>query len=268
MNILFSYQDGDFSLTHSRTEQPDPSTFRMHTHPKIELLYFEKGRGIFRAEGNEYSLESGDLLVLQPAESHYITPSSKHLYERKVLHFSADTLHAVDPDGQLLRCVFNRKPGRSNLYRAKDFTGGSCAPFFDRMLSSFGDTRVNIFAGLIPLLAEMSQIQQTRAEDLQNDTQISRIIRYINNNLEKPLSLDGLCETFYLSKPQLCRLFKSATGTTAWQYITTKRLIRAVQKIEAGEKPTSVYAQCGFSDYSNFYRAYIKHFGHAPSEHL
>ena len=266
MNTLFSYGDGDFSLTHSRTEQPDPATFRMHTHPKIELLYFEKGRGIFRAEGNEYSLESGDLLVMQPAESHYITPNPKYAYERKVLHFGADTLRAIDPEGQLLRCVVNRKPGKGNLYRAKDFTGGSCAPYFDRMLSPFGDTRVNIFAGLIPLLAEMSQIHQTRTEDAPNDTRISQIIRYINANLEKPLTLDGLCEDFFLSKTQLCRLFKEATGTTAWQYITTKRLMKAVQKMDAGEKPTHIFAQCGFSDYSNFYRAYVKHFGHAPGE--
>lgn len=271
MSTFFSYGDKDFSLSHTLTEQPDPSSFHMHTHANAELYYFVKGRGVFRIEGSEYPLESGDLLVMQPTESHLIVPNPKYPYERKNLHFNAEVLRCIDPNCQLLSSILSRKPGKHNVFKAGDFLGGSCEHYFDAMMSTIGDPRVNIFAGLIPLLNEMHQIHLRRCEEDESDidTVEYRVIRYINKNLTRPISLDDICDTFYLSKTQLCRLFKDATGTTVWKYITTKRLVRARQLIEAGENPTHIYAsQCGFSNYSSFYRAYVKHFGCAPTKNI
>ncbi len=267
MSTLFSYSDKDFSLSHSLTELPNPSEFQIHTHAQAELYYFVRGRGVFRIEGNEYPLESGDLLVMQPTESHLILPNPKYPYERKDLHFNTEALRSIDPEGKLLQAVLNRKPGKHNLYKAGDFPGGS-GRYFECMMSPHGDARMNILAGLIPLLNEMQHIHKTRSEDdSASDTMEYRVIRYINKNLSQPISLDDICSKFYLSKTQLCRLFKDATGTTVWKYITTKRLIRARQLIDAGENPTHIYAsQCGFSNYSSFYRAYVKHFGCAPTK--
>jgi len=269
MSIIFSYSDKDFSLSHSLTELPDPSIFHMHTHAKAELYYFVRGRAVFRIEGNEYPLESGDLLVMQPTESHLIVPNPKYLYERKNLHFNTDILRLIDPNGELLLPILDRKPGKLNLFKASDFLSGSSEHYFDTMMAQDGDPRVNIYSGLIPLLNEMRRIHLSRTEEeiTAIDTTEYRVIRYINKNLVNPICLDDICEKFYLSKTQLCRLFKDATGTTVWKYITTKRLIRAKRLIEAGENPTHIYTtQCGFTNYSSFYRAYVKHFGYSPTK--
>lgn len=266
MSIIYSYSDYDFSLSHTFTEHPDPNAFPMHTHEKAELYYFVRGKGVFRIEGSEYPLESGDLLIMQPTESHLIVPNSKYPYERKNLLFNIDVLSAIDPDKQLLQSYLNRIPGKQNLFKAKNFAGGSCEHYFDAMMSKSGNPRVNIFAGLIPLLNEMYQIHINRDYDDKTDTIEYRIIRYINKNLTDPISLDEICNKFYLSKTQLCRIFKDATGTTVWKYVTTKRLMKAKQLIDSGENPTHIYAtQCGFSNYSSFYRAYVKYFGCAPT---
>lgn len=269
MSTIFSYNDKDFTLSHSLSDFPDPSAFHMHTHAKAELYYFVRGRAVFRIEGSEYPLESGDLLVMQPTESHLIIPNPKYPYERKNLHFNTESLRLIDPNGQLLLSVLDRKPGKHNLFKSEDFIGGGSEHYFDCMMAQDGDPRVNIYAGLIPLLNEMRRIHLSRTEEESTaiDTTEYRVIRYINKNLVNPISLDDICNKFYLSKTQLCRLFKDATGTTVWKYITTKRLIRAKQLIEAGENPTHVYAtQCGFTNYSSFYRAYVKYFGCAPTK--
>lgn len=270
MSTFFSYRDKDFSLSHSLTEAPDPSTFHMHTHQSAELYYFVRGRGVFRIEGSEYPLESGDLLVMQPAEAHLIVPNPKYPYERKNLHFNADVLRVIDPEGHLLSAILDRKPGKRNLFKSMEFSGGSCEHYFDCMMAESGNSRINILAGLIPLLNEMVAIAKSTAgedSDTETDSVEYRIIRYINKHLQQDITLDSICSKFHLSKSQLCRLFKESTGTTVWKYITTKRLIKARQLIEAGESPTQIYSSaCGFNDYSSFYRAYVKHFGTAPSK--
>lgn len=268
MSHLYKYADGDFDLGHTLSPVPNPSDFKLHTHSQAELYYFCGGSGVFHIEGSDYTLEPGDLLVMQSAEAHYIELDTSQPYERKVLHLNTASLRAIDPKGILLRPLLDRKPGKNNLFKSCQFRGNSCEHYFDTMLLPGEDPRVNIYAGLIGLLHELNRIRMQNADaaETAQDTTAYRIIRYLNKNLDTPITLEDICHRFYISKSQLCRIFRAATGTTVRQYLTIKRLVKARQRIEAGERATHVYLQCGFNDYSSFFRAYSKHFGHSPSE--
>lgn len=268
MSDFYSYTDQDFSLSHTLTANPNPEHFFLHTHAKAELYYFIKGSGSFHIEGSAYQLEPGDLLLMRPTESHYIEVDTRQPYERKVLQFNMDSLKLLDPSGCLLAPLLDRKAGKLNLYKPHRFRGGSCEHYIHTMMSAEPDPRVSIFAGLVPLLHELCGIQtQLKAEpDTEPDSVEYRILRYLNKNIDKQISLDDICQKYYISKSQLCRVFRSCTGVTVKQYLTVKRLVKAKQLIDAGQKPTHIYTQCGFNDYSSFYRAYHKFYGISPAE--
>ena len=88
---------------------------------------------------------------------------------------------------------------------------------------------------------------------------------YVNAHLFEPLSLNDLGRAFARSTSQLGRVFREATGTSLWDYVVMKRLLSARAMLQRGETAVRAAAACGFSDYSAFYRAYRKRFGHAPS---
>jgi AraC-like DNA-binding protein len=67
-----------------------------------------------------------------------------------------------------------------------------------------------------------------------------------------------------MSVSQLERVFKQATHSSVWHYITLKRLAAARERIESGSSATDASLECGFGDYSSFYRAYVKEYGRAP----
>ena len=255
------------SGAHTLTEQPDPNNFRLHTHPRAEIFYFIRGGGIFHIEGSAYPLEPGDLVVMQPAESHYIELDCTQPYERIMIHFDMSVLEPVDPQGMLLSPLLNRPPGKQNVYKSFQFRGGSSEHYFETILSPEPDPRVSLFAGLVPLLHELRAIQscQAREPEVAADTVAYRILRYLNDNLTKAITLQDVCRQFFISRSQLCRIFREATGVTVKHYLTVKRLVYARQRIEAGEGATHVYLECGFNDYSSLYRAYMKYFGTAPS---
>lgn len=267
MSAIYEYSDNDFGLSHTLTPQPDQAHFILHTHAKAEIYYFVKGSGVFHIEGSAYPLESGDLLLMQPTESHYIELDLTQSYERKVLHFNMEALASIDPQGHLLAPLLSRRPGKQNLYKSHRFRGGSCGHYFDTMMTSSPDPRTSIFAGLIPLLHELCRIQTDpdNDPDAAPDSVEYRILRYLNKNIEKPITLQDICQRFYISKSQLCRVFRGATGVTVKHYLTVKRLVRAKQLIDSGEQATHVYLKCGFNDYSSFYRAYVKYYGEAPT---
>ena len=261
MATLFSYKERDLHLSHTLTEAPKPDGFRMHNHTTMELYCFLQGRGVYHIEGSEYILEPGDVLIMHPSESHYIDLDCSVPYERIVLNFGEDFLLTVDPEGWLLRPFRDRPAGKFNLYKSGDFPA-----LFGAMLQTEGNTRINILCGLLPLLRRICHLWHSRTEDEDGETTEYRIIRYVNRNLTRALTLDEVCEKYYISKSQLQRLFKKATGTTLWRYVTVKRLAMARQLLESGEQPTHIYTRCGFADYSTFYRAYVKAYGTAPTQ--
>ena len=268
MSVLYRYVDDDFRLSRTFSSTPDPLRFPLHTHPSVELFYLIKGAGTFHIEGSAYPLEIGDLLIMQPAESHYIELDPTQPYERIVLHFDFDVLKAIDPAGYLCSPFLSHAPGKQNLYKSYRFRFGSCAHYFDTMMTAGSDPRVSIFAGLVPLLHELCGIHTSCSEDVNSvpDSIAYQIMRYLNENIDKPISLSDICRTFYISRSQLCRVFHKSTGVTVKSYLTAKRLVKAKQLIDAGAHATHVYPQCGFSDYSSFYRAYVKHYGCAPTK--
>ena len=266
MSVIYQYEDENFSLFHRIDEHPNVTQYTMHTHNNVEVYLLLAGHGIFHIEGSSYPLSPGDVLVMRPAESHYIELTADVPYERVVINFDVNAFAGIDPENRLIQPILNREAGRHNQYKAFAFHGGSCMDYWQTMMAPTGEPYVNLLAGLIGLLREVHNIyfdqkdQETAADMLEY-----RIVQYINDNLREPLTLEDICKQFFISKAQLCRLFRKTTATTVWQYITVKRLVLARQLLEQGESPTKLYTQCGFNDYSTFYRAYVKHYGCAPA---
>ncbi len=270
MRFYGSYSDEDVRFHCLIDRQPDPAAFRMHTHDFCELFCFLSGQGVFRIEGSEYALEPGDILVMRSTEAHCIEPDPSQPYERMAVHFRRTLLEGIDPDGLLLSSFYSRDAGRFNRFRDVDFPDQNHRFYINAMLQPCENRRLQVLANLPPLLNCLYQAAMRRGEGLpaQEDTLMYRIIRHINRNLAAPLSLDSLCEEFFISKPQLCRTFKRATGATVGEYITVKRLLSARTMLRAGTPPTQVCPACGFNDYSAFYRAYRKQFGRSPQEEV
>lgn len=266
MNGFFVYNDKDISMHYSRDNNPKPEKFKMHTHEMYELYYFANGKGTFKIEGTPYRLESGDILIMRPAESHYIDLSPDCAYTRMAIHFNPRMFDGIDKQGKLFAPFTERESGSFNRYRAADFPSSAYRVFIKNIITETENQRLQIISNLLPLLNEIAAAFRSKADERVDDLLIYRILSFINRNLCQNITLDGICGEFYISKPQLCRIFKAATGSTVWDYITVKRLVTARGLIQSGLAPTKVYTECGFSDYSVFYRAYRKKYGVSPSD--
>ena len=266
MAKYFLYEDEDIRMHYSRDEKPLASDFKMHTHESYELYYFEEGIGVYRVEGTPYPLESGDILIIRPAEVHYIEISAAKPYTRLAIHFNADLLAGIDPDRKLLAPFNNRKIGTFNRYREADFKGDTYKAFIKNLTTDSHDKYLQTITNLLPLLNEIAIAFESLGETETNNTLDSRIISYINRHIFENITLDDICDKFFISKAHLCRIFKKATASAVVDYITVKRLVNARQLILSGSPPTKVYLQCGFRDYSVFYRAYKKKYGASPGK--
>ena len=258
--LFFYFKEPLLTAVHCRDESCGP--FKMHTHTFAELYCILEGRGTFHVEGSHYELHPGDIMLMRPGEAHYIEVDPTVPYERICITFNIDLLSHLDPQNRLLSPYFDRAAGVYNHY-----AGASRTQTLLKAAVTEGNTLAIISAHLILLLQHLCrEFQQKPQLEKRKSTVEFTVIEYINRHLDQELSIDRLCDRFFLSRAQLCRRFQKATGTSVGKYVTAKRLIHARQLILQGQKPTEVYAACGYGDYATFYRAYRTYFGCSPKQ--
>jgi len=256
--IHFYFKEPMITAIHVWNQSVGP--FKMHTHSFAELYYLVSGKGVFHVEGSQYQLRPGDIMLMRPGEAHHIEADPTVPYERICVNFNINLFAHLDPESKLLAPYFERAAGIYNHYPAT-----SAATTLVKSIVKEGGSLATITANLILLLQHLCVEfgQKPQLEKAKSSVEY-QIIGHINRHLDEDLSIAELCEQYFLSRAQLCRRFKKATGTSIGKYIAVKRLIQARQLIMQGQKPTDVYTACGYGDYATFYRAYKAYFGHSP----
>ncbi len=267
MSKYFSYNDSIINCHYRCDEKPKKELFKLHTHDNCELYIFLYGKGKFLVEGNEYYLSNGDILLMRPAEAHYIDSDTNHPYERFSIHFGEKFFSAFDKNNLLTEAFFDRPSGSFNRYSRDDFKPEVYKLLVKNMLADVPDRHLQVSSNLLPLLNEIYSVYKSNYHThIKGESLTQQIVRYINDRITENLTLDTICSKFYVSKPQLCRIFKSATGSTVQNYINAKRLVNAKRMLASGIPPTKAAQINGFNDYSVFYRAFCKEYGTTPKK--
>ena len=97
---------------------------------------------------------------------------------------------------------------------------------------------------------------------------VETVIRYIQVNIERPISRADLSDLLHLSQGHIARVFREGTGMSISAYITKQRMQMACQMLVQSNLPPGTVAQrCGFSDYPHFFKTFKKEMGLSPSDY-
>jgi transcriptional regulator GlxA family with amidase domain len=93
-----------------------------------------------------------------------------------------------------------------------------------------------------------------------------RVAQLMEENIEKPLSLDKIAKATGLSRRQIERLFKRDLNCVPKRYYLEMRLRRARELLLQTAMPImDITAACGFQSPPHFSKCYRAQFGHPPS---
>ena len=238
----------------------DSDQLKRHVHPFYEILLILEGEVEYAIENRFYRLRGGDLLLISPAQYHFVRKIVQAPYRRYCINFDEGFA-----DSALVRLLYTKgeryalgSPSTAEqlldllaaeLERAPDERCEQlCAAYLHALLLSLCGVQTGAGAGA------------ARAEN-----NFQKIVDYVNLNLTAIRSVDELAAEMFFSKSYINHLFKKELGIGVMQYVRNKRILLAHQRMQEGKKPTDVYAECGFSNYVTFYRAYCQYFGIPPS---
>ena len=209
----------------------------------VLLLVFE-GTLRFSEDGKQKEVRAGEYYVQRknvPQKGEIPSDAPKYLY----VHFFADW---TDKSPFL--------PYRGN------FEYAIMKPLIEKLddMSHHGDTYVQqsaVFFQILSLLHKQAT-KQTLAD---------KIAEYINAHYAEPLSLSELVSHFHFSKNHIINIFKKQYCHTPFSYLTSVRLENAKRfLIITSRSAEDLAIECGFSDYSHFYKAFKKSNHCSPKE--
>lgn len=233
--------------------------FALHCHSCYEIYYFVSGSVEYMVEGRRYRLAPGSLLLFAPGVVHGVRPEDCEEYCRYALHFYPECL----PQEGRAVLLSSFSAVRAPLVNAP------LRVYLDRILvendSPEAVRGIMLQAGLTVLLGEIYRLCESEQPSLPADPQAERIIGYLNEHLTEPVCAGKAAAALYLSRSQVNRVFRRATGTTVGSYVRLKRAAFARGLMQDGVPATRAALEAGFEDYSTFYRACVRNFGSAPS---
>lgn len=257
--MFFDLTYTNYNFSHRVNNHPTLSDdFVDHFHKVYELMYVVSGNGTLHLDKENYQISPGDCVLILPNQKHYMSFEEDAPYERYIVKFPH-----YDVPRKLIPILPNHG-GHSNVIHTEvpDLLGR--LDFHVGMYDGIdlgGLLRCTLFEVLFYLCKNAVAPKSNDA-----DGNMHEVIEFLHENISAKLSLTDIAERFHYSKSYLCKEFLRVAQVPIMQYIRNKKTILADKLMREGVKPMDVYIQCGFVDYSTFYRAYRKFFGRSPIE--
>lgn len=261
---MFKFAFRNMDLSHKYDEVPSASSdkeFQKHYHNFYEIFYFISGTAMYTVEKEKRVLHLGDALIIKPGEFHNVDFLDKTPYERYVLKL---------PVGFMPGHLTERLQGHSAFYPGRsdaiDLLKG-----LDRAAETYTGNDMYYFGGCIvsQLVIYLTNTRDTGEDEVNlANAKVVPVLQYINDNVDKQLTLANIADHFNYSPDYISREFYRYMKTPIMKYVRAKRILAARMLINNGFKPTQVSDMLGFSDYSTFYRSYVSVTGKSPTDDI
>lgn len=237
----------------------------------FEAILVTAGSSVIIVEGRASIITKGDIVLISPAEMFCFDNSSSEDFEAISVCLSVKyTAKLSTEKSDLSTCFRKTSAAKCNVLKCNE-------KYFKRFVTLvrlataskqvFGRDimeKVNVATFLVTLNRLTYELI---SDGTIEETLIDKIVSYVENNLNKELTLDSVAKQFNLSTSRLTHFFKDETKVSLYRFITQKRLAKAKNLLGNGYGIKEAANMSGYNDISNFYRAFKEAFNTTPKEY-
>lgn len=232
--------------------------FSSSSHSYFEFTYVDAGKLYTVVDEKEYILHSSQCMVYYPNQKHqqYTNESSGCSCLTILFEMDIDT-----PDSLKNKILFASQQLRIEMKRfIKEIQLNT---WLHQEMALILLQRILIQA----LLEQRNSKKESR--ELATDDELEPILLYIENHMDKDISVEELCRTFSISRSSLQGMFRNALDLTPKQYIADVKMKRAKLLLQEHRYTISEIAyQLGYHSLYYFSRKFKDYFGMSPSEYI
>ena len=258
--------------------------FSGERHRFWELVYIDSGEVGIVADKKGYTLKQGEIIFHKPNEYHniwtngvfanvfvitfYSSSSAMSFFNNKILrvnNFQKNLLSLLLNEGRQAFASPLNLPFQTEMTLKDDAPFGArqiIKTYMEQLLISF------IRSGAEITQSEIRQGKSFQAKEENEDRIIESIILHMKSNLDKQLTLDGMCENICFSKSYVKQLFSRKVGEGIIEHFNRLKIEEARRLISEGRYSfTEISDMLGFSSIHYFSRMFKNKTGLSPSEY-
>ena len=244
--------------THSYYTETSKSQFTPHTHDKCEIICLVRGDMKYSAEGRIFKLRPGDIIITRPGLIHSLIPETDSIYERH---------QAILDEKMLPKSLWEKVTSGSGVFRGAE--NGLAEAWFSKIETYYkgfeGDELNQLMFNLFQEIVYIASLLSDSSGIPNINPLVESATAYIKNNISTIKNIEEISSALYITKSHLHHVFQREMQITPGKYLISKRLLLAQKLIRGGGKPTEIFSDCGFEDYTTFFRNYKSFFGYPPS---
>ncbi|SFU28269.1 AraC-type DNA-binding protein [Polaromonas sp. YR568] len=245
-------------------------SFERHSHETYSIGVTASGVQTFHCGGALHTSLRGDVILLNPDESHDGQRGTQEGFGYSMLYVSQQVVNECrDKEAGLDMAAYFSQPV------VRDAAMGQALA---RAISAAGQAQESLRAEeltrdvLVRLLQRYGERRERHSGgDETRSTGMARMVRirdYLRSHFDQDITVDTLAREAGLSRVHLTRAFARQFGVPPHIYLNAVRIERAQTGMLAGRGLAEVAAACGFADQSHFSRRFKGSVGLAPGAWL
>ena len=260
-----------------------PEYLSFHMHAFCEITQVLSGRGIYIVNNQLIEVKKNDILLFNENVPHFWFPDPEDPAHINVYHFFPKMLLKAPSDDNHYMYLYSL---RSNdfqylLFDDKSEMNWQLMSRLNRIFHEFSRADIAYQSIIIAELLEIStfilrhlsskdflpQKEETKKQSKNGYDAVDAAVDYINNHFTDPeLNIVRIGQVVSMNSNYLSNLFKKSMGITLTGYITQLRMAKATDLLSnTSTSITDISQQCGYSNFSSFYRSFTTVLGKSPS---
>ena len=246
---------------------------KKHTHTyHYEILHICSGSGVIMVNDQLFPIQENTVVFINGIDLHCSVPEDATKYVRSKLVISntfIQNVAEITGASEVIHDLFVKNNGICIKLRPDEtaLIDSEMRRIKDNINKNNLYEKTHIMLSVFKILLCAHENINHNASPL--DNKMSDILQYLNNNIDRKITLDELCSCFHVSKCYLCHSFKKTTGLTIFDYILARRISIAKRKlIFSDESLAEIALSTGFSSFSYFSKVFKKVEGISPSDYM
>ncbi len=225
-----------------------------------KLYYITHGNCSITVDDTEYIAAAGDLFFIPAGVRHSHLNYPDKPFKKYWIEFGVTPDNVIFSRFDMKRTVKIGPRSREHALFKRYAQISTSESFPDRL---------EIKSIILSLVSYFIRASGTSAElMLPGESFLFKIQAYIDANIARNITTRGLAELLHIHPTHLIRIFKSETGQTPKEFITTSKIRTAKKLITTTEQSISEIAErVGYFDMAAFSKAFKKHTGYTPNQY-
>ena len=259
-------EDSPLNIDMAGTTRPSPefyvecTSLRSVTVSFYQLEYVLEGKLYIETESGMYCAEKGDFLFIDKAFFRTLYSDKKNPVKKLFITAKGPLIDGFVESYKLNEPIMIIKADVENKFR-------NILRILDDAPSYTPVERDRIGVEILSIIQTVAR--ELNTVDIINKHNIpGSILKYIDSNLSRKFTIEELCQTFFLGKTQLIKVFKDKYGVTPMKYAQYQRIELAKYYLQTTDTPiSSLHSVIGFDDVKYFSKLFKKTTGMSPSEY-